>query len=109
MEAFFSEFGLKLTYFLIIVAAAGAILAPLVTTVLNNPKALIYTGGAIALLAIVYFIGVGMETGEAKMIGGQEVSESLSRNVGGALKMMYILIFVAIGGIVYTEIAKFFR
>lgn len=109
MEAFFSEFGLKLTYFLIIVAAAGAILAPLITTVLNNPKALLYTGGAVLLLAIIYFIGVGIETGEAKMIGGREITEDLSRNVGGALKMMYILIVVAVLGIVYTEIAKFFR
>lgn len=109
MEAFFSEFGLKLTYFLIIVAAAGAILAPLVTTILNNPKALIYTGGAIAVLVVVYFIGVAMETGEAAIIGGQEISADLSQNVGGALKMMYILIVVAVIGIVYTEIAKFFR
>lgn len=109
MEAFFSEFGLKLTYFLIIVAAAGAILAPLVTTILNNPKALLYTGGAVAVLAVIYFIGVGMETGEAKIIGGREVSADLSQNVGGALKMMYILIVLAVVGIVYTEISKFFR
>lgn len=109
MEAFISEYGLKITYFLLIVAAVGAILAPLVTTVLNNPKALIYTGGAILALVIVYFIGYSLATGETKMIAGEEVSASLSRNVGGAIFTMYILVILAVVGIVYTEISKFFR
>lgn len=91
-------------YVLVAVSAVLAILLPLINAI-DDPKVLLK--GVIGLigLVIVFFIGYALADGTA--VGN--VSDGVSKFVGGALIMMYVLTIGALGGIVYTEIAKIIK
>lgn len=103
------DFALYLAYGLIIIAALGATILPLINS-LGDPGSLIKTGVGILALLVVFFI--------AYVISGDEVSPlyathgvdaSLSKWVGAALITMYVLFLVAIVSIIVTEVSKLFR
>jgi hypothetical protein len=96
-------------YALIIIAAVAAIVLPLVNA-LSNPKALLMTGLGVVALVVIFFISYGISGSEVTPVYTKfDVGPYLSKVVGGALIMMYMLLFLAIIGILYSEVSKIFR
>lgn len=109
MEGIIADYGLRAAYILVILAAIVAVVMPIVKSI-QDPKSIIGSLVAIAALLVVYFIGY--------LIAGDEVTPkyiefdvdaSMSKLIGGALTMFYILLVVAFLGIIYTEVSKLFK
>ncbi|MEM6297631.1 MAG: hypothetical protein AAF740_02975 [Bacteroidota bacterium] len=111
MEEFLSGPAIYITYVLFAIAAIVAIAAPLVTSLINNPKSLIPGAIGVAILGILFFICVALETApdEVQIIAGQEITPSISKNVGGSIRMMIVLLIIGVAGLVFTEVSKYFR
>jgi hypothetical protein len=100
---------LYISYALVIIAAIAAIVLPLVNA-LGNPKALLMTGIGVLILVVIYFVSYAVSGSEVTPVYTKfNVGPDLSKLVGGSLIMMYMLLFLAIVGILYTEISKIFR
>ncbi len=100
---------LYLAYTLVIVAAVLALLMPLINA-LSDPKSLLKSGMGILALVVVYFIGYALSGNEVTPVYTKfDVGPDLSKAVGGALIMTYILGGIALVGIVYTELIKIFK
>lgn len=103
------DIALYLTYGLIIIAALGAIILPLINS-LGDPGSLIKTGIGIGALLVVFAIGyvlAGNETPPVYVTHG--VGPGLSKWVGAALITMYVLFIIAVLSIIVTEVSKLFR
>ena len=108
MESFIGP-ALYITYVLIIVGAAAAVLLPLIQS-LSNPKELMKAGVGVAALIVVFFIEYSISGDEVlPTYIDRGVDANLSKMVGGIMTMMYILLFGALLGIVYTEVSKAFK
>jgi len=108
MDAYIN-FVLGFSYILLGVAIIAIVVLPLIKS-FDDPKSLVEVGSGILALGVLYFI--------AWLIAGNEVTEvyakhdvgpELSKVVGGTLIMVYVLVVVAIVGIVYTEITKLLK
>jgi hypothetical protein len=98
-----------ISYALIIIAAIAAIILPLISA-LGNPRALLMTGLGVLLLVVLYFVAYGVSGSEVtEVYTKHNVGPDLSKITGGALIMMYMLLFIAIIGILYTEVSKIFK
>ncbi len=96
-------------YALILIAAASAVILPLVKS-LGQPKTLLTGGIGIAGLLVVYLISWGVSGDEVTSIYRQfGVEEIGSKRIGGALTTMYLLILLAVIGIVASEIRTLFN
>lgn len=104
------EFGLYLTYILLGVAALAVIVLPLINA-FSNPKTLVVFGIGIGALLVLFLVSWGLSSydGVSATALEQGLDSSGVRKLGGAITMMYILLFVAIFGILITELGKFFR
>lgn len=100
------DIGLYVSYGLIIIAAVAAIVLPLIGS-LSHPKSLLKAGIGIVVLIVIFVIGWALSdsgvTAEYTTLG---VGSTTSKFVGGALIAMYILMVIAIIGIVITELNK---
>jgi len=100
---------LYLSYFMFAIAALGAIVLPLINSI-GHPKKL--TGGLIGLgaLLVVFLVSWGISGDEltSLYIGASSpvTSAGMSKLIGGTITMVYLLMGIAIVGIVYTEITK---
>lgn len=100
------DIALYASYILVLVAAIAAVVLPLIQS-LDDPSSLIKSGIGLAALVVVFVIGYAISGSEVLPSYAEfNVDAGLSKFIGGLLTMMYILIFVAIGGIIYTEVAK---
>lgn len=100
---------LYLAYTLVIVAAVSAIVLPLVNA-LGDPKSLMMSSIGVLALLVLYFIGYAISGNEITPVYTKfDVGPDLSKAVGGALIMTYILGGIALVGIVYTELIKIFK
>lgn len=102
----FIDIALFLAYFMVILAAAGAIILPLIGS-LANPKSLLKSGLGVAALGFLYLLGYGISDNEvtaAYLNFG--VDATASKLIGGALITMYLLVGIAAISIIYTEIRK---
>ncbi|MDQ3392664.1 MAG: hypothetical protein M3512_00910 [Bacteroidota bacterium] len=103
------DIALYLTYGLIIIAALGAIILPLINS-LGDPGSLIKTGAGIGALLVIFFISYAIAGNEVMPFyakGG--VGPELSKWVGAALITMYVLFVIAVVSILVTEVSKLFR
>ncbi|MCC5921761.1 MAG: hypothetical protein LAT68_10190 [Cyclobacteriaceae bacterium] len=101
------EISLFVGYAAIIIATAGVIILPLINSI-DDPKSLI--GIAIGILVLGGIYGI------AYLLSGAEVTsvylehnidtEGASKSVGGAIITMYLMLGLAIAGIIFTEIRK---
>ncbi len=97
---------LYISYIMVIVAALGAIILPLLQAA-GDPKSLIKSGaGFVAILAIfvIAYVLSGNEVTPA--YAPFDVDPGESKLIGGAIITSYLLIFIALGSIIYTEISN---
>lgn len=98
------DIGIRFTYVLLVAAALAAIFMPLVQAIMEDPKSLLKSAIGIGILVVIYFIGYAIASDEvnAKYVEFN-VDSSISKMVGGILISMYILMFAAVVGILYSE------
>lgn len=105
----FIDIILILSYVLICLAAAAAIILPTINAI-SDPSSLVTAGIGLGGLAVVFLISWAISGNEVlTSYAGFGIDAGLSKFVGGALTMMYLLSFIAIIGIVFTEISKVFK
>ena len=108
-----TDFGLILTYILIIVAIIACIASPLLK-LKNNPKnirtMLVPIGALIIILIISMLISSGEVLPHYTNSNGMLISEHLSKFIGGSLITFYILSTIALISVIYSEfLYKFFK
>lgn len=96
-------------YLLVIIAALGAIVLPLINA-LSNPKSLLKSVLGVVIIGVVYLIGWGISGDEvtAKYIQF-DITNTSSKVIGGVLITTYLLMGIAVISIVYSEIAKIIK
>ncbi len=109
MEEFISSYLLPSAYVLVVLAAAGSILMPLIKSI-GNPKSLVGSLIGLGFLLVLFLIGYSLAGDEVTPKYMEfNVDSSLSKIIGGVLTMFYILLGVSLVGIVYTEVSKIFK
>ncbi len=107
MEQIVVNVGIILAYVMIVLGVVLAVVFPLINAI-SQPQLLVKAGIGVVAILVIFGIGYLMSDGglTAKFIQSGVESEGLSRMIGGALKMVYLLMGVAVIGIVYTEFSK---
>jgi hypothetical protein len=94
--------------FLVIAGIILAVVMPLVKS-FDDPKSLLKSALAIVALIVLFFIAYSISDGEVLPKFAADpfnLTEGMSKFVGGTLIMTYFLTIVALAGIVITEISK---
>ena len=102
----FVDIMLLAAYALIGLAVLAVIVLPIINAI-GNPKTLV--SGVIGLVFILLVFGIGYGISGAEVTATYSkfgIDAGLSKYVGGIISTTYILVFVAIIGIIYTEISK---
>lgn len=99
------NFGLWITYLLIIGAVAAAVIFP-VLQIAKNPKAAKGTFIGLGVLLGIFLISLILSGGQANE--KYAVTAGQSKMIGAGLTMIYLLGFGAIVIAVYTEVKKAF-
>ena len=98
--------GLYVSYVLMGIAILSAIVLPLINS-LDDTSSLIRAGIGVGIVLVLYLISWAISGNEViDAYIKWDIGEGISKAIGGALIMMYMLFIVAIGGIIYTEISK---
>lgn len=99
---------LYIAYALTLLAAIAAIVFPIINS-MNEPKSMIKSGIGIGGLLVIFLISWLISGNEFTAYQASEfgINATLSQFVGGLLIMMYLLIAIALGGILYTSFSKF--
>ena len=110
METVIVNVGIIVAYIMVVIGVLLAVVFPLINSI-SQPKTLVKAGVGVLIVLVIYGIGYGLAGSDltTKFIQSGVESEGLSRSIGGALMMVYLLMGVAIIGIVYTEFAKVFK
>lgn len=95
------DVGLFLAYALIGVCALAAVGMPLVKA-FGDPQSLKKMGMGVGAVLVVFIVAYLVADGTAS----ENASSGASKMVGAGLITMYIMAFLAIGGIVFTEVQK---
>ena len=102
----FIDISLFIAYALTALAALAAIIFPAIH-IANDPKQFVKTGAGIGSLVLIFVISWALAGAEVTEVYTKfNVGESTSKFIGGCLITMYVSLFVAVGGILYTEIVK---
>lgn len=108
MEQDFVDIMIIVSYALLGLAALAAIILPMINAI-GNPKSLVT--GAIGLAVILVIFGIGYSFAGSEVTATYSkfgIESGMSKYIGGIINTTYILIVVAIVGIVFTEISKIF-
>jgi len=97
------DLGLISGYVLVGLCTLAAVVMPLVQS-LSDPKSLVKSGIGVGVLLVVFLITYAMADGNA-----EGTTATTSKMVGAGLVTMYVFVFLAIAGIVYTEISKLIK
>jgi hypothetical protein len=95
-------------YLLFGLAAAAAVVFPIMGMVKDFKKAVNSLIGVGALI-VIFFIGYALSTDEAYKIGERVVEGVASKRSEAGLVTFYVMFFLAIGTIIYAEISKAFK
>jgi hypothetical protein len=97
-----------LAYGMVILAAAATVILPLYNSI-GQPKTLVTGGIGIAGLLVIFLIGWALSGSEVTPIYRSfGVEETGSKVIGGMLTSMYILTWICVGGIIYSEVKQLF-
>jgi len=100
---------LYLGYTLVIIAAASAIILPLINA-LGNPGGLLKSALGVVAIVVIYFIAYAFSGSEVTQeYAARGVGPELSKAVGGTLIMGYILLIISVFSILFTEVSKIFK
>lgn len=109
MEEGFVNVILYLSYILIAVSILGALILPLVNAV-DDPKSLVKVGASAGIMVVLFLIAYAFSGSEVTETYAKfSVGPELSKVIGGILTMVYFLIVILIGGIIYVEVSKLFK
>lgn len=110
MEQIIVNVGIIIAYILIVIGVVSAIVFPLINAI-SQPELLRKSGIGVVGILIVFGIGYAISDSEltTKFIQSGVETEGLSKMIGGALTMVYLLMGVAFVGIIYTEFSKAFK
>ncbi len=109
MENIIVNYLLPASYVLLGIATLAAIVLPLIGS-LSQPKTLIKSGVGIVGIVAIFFLAWSLSGSEVKPnYASFDVTETSSKIVGGALITMYILVGMALLGILFTEVSKIFK
>ncbi|HWA32878.1 MAG TPA: hypothetical protein VG737_02050 [Cyclobacteriaceae bacterium] len=101
------DIGIYLAYALVFVAVVSMIVLPLINA-LKSPgdlaKSGMGVGALVVLFAIAFAISGGELTPQYQALGVE--TEFSSRLIGAGLTMFYFVFFIAVLGIIYSEINK---
>ena len=101
-----TDFGLILTYVMIIMTVVACLISPILQ-MRTNPKKITKMLFPLFILLIVFGISYLIANNEVlptfSNTNGSLISPQLSKIVGGALIMFYILSLTTIGAVVYSE------
>ncbi len=104
------QIGLILTYILLAVGVLAAIIMPLFQAITTDPRSLLKSAMGLGFIVVIYFIGYALSGNEVTAKYTEfGVDASISKMVGGILNTMYILMFGALAGIIFTEVHKVTR
>jgi hypothetical protein len=97
---------LYIGYFLVIIAALGAIILPSINA-LSNPKILLKSVLGVVAIGAIYLISWAVSGNEvtAKYIKF-DITSTSSQVIGGVLITTYLLMGIAVIAIIYSEIRK---
>ena len=107
MEQVVVNIWIILAYIMVALGVVLAVVYPLINSI-SQPKTLVKSGVGILGILVVFAIGYLISDAglTAKYIQSGVDSSGLSQMIGGALIMVYLLMGIAIIGIVYTEFSK---
>lgn len=108
MEQDFVDIMIIVAYALLGLAALAAIILPLINAI-GNPRSLIT--GAIGLVVILIVFGIGYSVAGSEVTATYSkfgIDAGMSKYIGGIISTTYMLLVIAIIGIVFTEISKIF-
>ena len=102
---------LLVSYLLLAIAAGSAIVFSFIN-IAKNPaafkRAMIGIGAVVVIFLIGYFMADGSDYVNYTS-ADYEVTESASKWSGAGLNTFYIMVFVAIGSVLYAEFSKAFK
>ncbi len=103
----FVDIGLKFTYALLAIGVISAIAMPLFQSLTSDPKSLGKSAIGVGFLVVVYFIGYAISGSEVTARYAEfGVDSVVSKRIGGLLIAMYLLMVLALAGILITEVGK---
>ena len=98
------DFGIYLTYFLVFIALAAAVIMPLISAI-SDPKSLVKSGMGVGAALVVFLIAYVISGDEVTALYTEfGVDSGSSKLVGGGIIMVYLMAFLAVGGIVFGEV-----
>lgn len=100
---------MMIAYVLIGLAAVISLFFPLVNSILYNPKALIKVGAGIVVLGIVFLIGYNLSSETSEVAEKMEVTSLEVQLSGAFLNTTWIMMGLALLGIIYNEVSKIFK
>lgn len=101
--------GLYLAYAMFFIGLIAAVVMPIINS-LGDPKSMMKAGIGIGAAIVVYLIGYMLSGNEVTEVYAQfGVDESSSQTIGGGIIMIYLLAFIAIGGIIFGEISRIIK
>jgi hypothetical protein len=98
--------GLYIAYGLMLVAAASAILLPLLSLA-KSRKAMIQTGIGLGALLVLFVVSYSISGNEVTAsAAAQGITQMTSQLIGAGLIMFYIVLVLAILGLIYSELKQ---
>jgi len=108
MEQDFVDIMIIVSYALLGLAALAAIVLPLINAI-GNPRTLLKSAMGLAVILVVFGIGYSVAGAEITATYSKfGIDTGMSKYIGGIINTTYILVVIAIVGIVFTEISKIF-
>lgn len=108
MEENFIDIAFFIAYGLLGIGALTAIILPLINAI-GNPKSLLKGLVGVVIILIVYAIAYSISSSEVTATYARfGVDSGMSKIVGASLITMYLLLFISLVGIIFTEISKIF-
>ncbi|MGB1317016.1 MAG: hypothetical protein ACPG5W_02350 [Flavobacteriales bacterium] len=106
MESFFVNIGIPICYLLLAVAAAAAVIFPVIQLA-KNPKNAV--GALVGVVALVVVFGISYALSDENHLSSIEISGNGAKLAETGIFAFYILIATALIGLVYSAVAKLFK